>query len=443
MGVSKAAESGNIEKFVIHANSGSKSIDISGGVATLFYYESVLENCVKATAVIADTGYGDPKLNGIGILAGLPMRGGEKVFLKFSDNYGNEVAFDSNTKPLYVNRIRDKYTDGTKTVFTIDLCTKEYLYNEFVDNRANAKYAGKLSDTVVRIYRESLKSQKTLYTDETLNEEVVYGNHLRPLELCTELATHSIPSGIPNASGKVAGYFLYETKDGVFFKSLDKLLQAPAASGLYKYIHTGAGQLPSGYTGLIIKFDEHVFIDLQKQLRQGTWGFKTQVLNLLSEGDEETQTENVTSSTQQGTAKLATGAGSKYQNLGEFGDVPTKRSVTAKDIGISVSGTNVNQQLDNSREENMQVSDIIAQSKMRYNQLFTIKTDILIPGNYDLYAGRLIQCDFRSTTSNNNSDKDERLSGIYMIADLCHQLTPKQTFTKLTLVRESYGGSNP
>lgn len=442
MGSSKFAEAGNIDKLIIHSHEG-KSIDVSGGVANLFYYESVLENCVKATVVIADTGYGDSKLNNLGIIAGLPIRGGEKVYLKFSDLYGNQIEFDNDVKPFYINRVRDKFTDGTKTVFTIDLCTREYLYNEFVENLATSKYSGKISDTVRRILIESLKTKKQIYVDETLNSEVIYGNHLRPLELCTELATHSIPSKVSGANGKIAGYFLYENRNGMFFKSIDKLLEPPSASGLYKYIHTGSDALPSGYTGLISKFEEHIYIDLQDQMRRGTWGFKTEIFDYLQEKDQDTPVEVVTSSTQQGVAKLATGPKSKYQNLGEFSNVATKRVFGVKDSGINVDGINVNEQLQKSKDENFKTSDIIAQSKMRYNQLFTIKVDVIIPGNYDLYAGRLIQCDFKPTSSQINVDKDERLSGIYMIADLCHRLDPKETYTKLTLVRETYGGTNP
>lgn len=443
MGSSKAAEAGNINKFVIHANGGGKSIDISGGVATLMYYESILENCIKATVVIADTGYGDTKLNDKGILAGLPMRGGEKVYLKFIDGYGNTIALDNDTKALYVDKIRDKYTDGTKTIFTLDLCTKEYLYNEFVSTRVTSKYSGRISDTVGRILRDTLGTSKSIYTEQTLNEEVVFGNYMRPLELCTELATHSIPSEASGASGKLAGYFLFETKDGIYFQSIDKLLKPPSSSSdLYRYIYNSSGILPNNYSGLILAYEEHFYISLQEQLRKGTWGTETNILNILPEDDEPIATEEITASGSKG-QQSAIGSGLKFPNLGEFKNAITRVTYSAKDLGINVPGSNVDEQLEKSREENYKTEDLIAQSKMRYNQLFTIKIDVTIAGNFALYAGRLIHCDFKPTSSSASATIDSRLSGIYMIADLCHLTTPKETFTKMTLVRESYSGSNP
>jgi len=442
MSASKFAESGNIDKLVIHAHGGTKSIDISGGLATLMYFESVLENCVHASLVIADTGYGDAKLNNLGILAGLPLRGGEKVFLKFTDSYGNQIAFDNNTKPLYVDKIRDKYTDGTKTIFTLDLITREFLYNEYYENRALNKYSGKISDTVTRILRDSLKTKKNIDVEETLNSEVVYGNTVRPLELCTVLATHGIPSDVKGARGKLAGYFFYETKDGFYFKSIDNLLTTDKVVSLYKYIYNSSGKTPpTGYVGNILDYSEDFYVSLQEQMRKGTWGFKTETINLFPEEEVPLNEVELTADDQEKVAVLA--SKTSYPDFGEFSNVITERSFSIKDVGINVNGYNVDDQLDESREENFVTAEIISQSKMRYNQLFTIKIDITVPGNFALFAGRLIECDFKSTTANNNANKDLRLSGIYMIADLCHLVTPKETYTRLTLVRESYGGSNP
>ena len=81
----------------------------------------------------------------------------------------------------------------------------------------------------------------------------------------------------------------------------------------------------------------------------------------------------------------------------------------------------------------------MVQSVMRYNQLFSIKTNIIIPGNFSLRAGDLIQCDFPDLTVDQNNERNKQTGGIYMIASVCHRMTQSDTFTSLSLVRDTFG----
>jgi hypothetical protein len=81
----------------------------------------------------------------------------------------------------------------------------------------------------------------------------------------------------------------------------------------------------------------------------------------------------------------------------------------------------------------------MVQSIMRYNQLFTIKTNIIISGDFSLKAGDLIYCDFPELTGDENKETNKESGGIYMIASLCHRVTPRNTFTSLALVRDTFG----
>jgi hypothetical protein len=38
-----------------------------------------------------------------------------------------------------------------------------------------------------------------------------------------------------------------------------------------------------------------------------------------------------------------------------------------------------------------------------------------------------------------NDEVNKQDSGLYIIADLCHYISPKETYTKLILVRDSVG----
>jgi hypothetical protein len=75
---------------------------------------------------------------------------------------------------------------------------------------------------------------------------------------------------------------------------------------------------------------------------------------------------------------------------------------------------------------------------MRYNQLYSIKTTITIPGDFSLHAGDAIFIDAPELATE-TKDVSKENGGLYIIADLCHYISPKETYTKLNLVRDSFG----
>jgi hypothetical protein len=106
MASNEAALSGNIRKFEI------KSKDVSLVTPEIKYYENVLSNTISATAVIAESGALEPeKKEMIGLLDGLPIRGGEFVELVIEDNQSkpNKLSLE-----LYVNRVNNS-SPGTSS----------------------------------------------------------------------------------------------------------------------------------------------------------------------------------------------------------------------------------------------------------------------------------------------------------------------------------------
>jgi hypothetical protein len=99
-----------------------------------------------------------------------------------------------------------------------------------------------------------------------------------------------------------------------------------------------------------------------------------------------------------------------------------------------------NQQVEKSKEENFDPQNILNQAIMRYNQLFSAITTITIPGDFSLHAGDAVFIDapeLQTDTKNDSVNKNS--GGLYIIADLCHYISPKETYTKLNLVRDSFG----
>ena len=77
---------------------------------------------------------------------------------------------------------------------------------------------------------------------------------------------------------------------------------------------------------------------------------------------------------------------------------------------------------------------------MRYNQLYSQKTTITIPGDFSLHAGDVIFVDApQLETETKNDEVNKESGGLYIISDLCHYISVNETYTKMNLVRDSFG----
>ena len=63
----------------------------------------------------------------------------------------------------------------------------------------------------------------------------------------------------------------------------------------------------------------------------------------------------------------------------------------------------------------------------------------MIPGDFTIKAGDIVEVDFPSAESSENRDKNKQTGGKYMVASVCHRLTTSDTYTSLGLVRDSFG----
>lgn len=419
-----AANPANITLFKIYSNINGNSSDVRGGVVNLSYFESVLENTIRVSATIIDTG----SENG-NVLQLLELSGFERVELEFNDNQTseNKLRF-TGSKSLYISKIRNIYSHTQKTAFTIDLVSKEFLLNEQESSLVYKRYDGEISSSVKKIMQDYLKTNKSIFTDTTVNTYNFIGDAKKPMRLCTEMARFCIPDGVPGAKGKVAGYLFFETYDGYNFKSIDKLLDPDRGYNSYIYnMNTG---LPSGYTGKILEYYSDKTIDVQKRLMIGGYGTK------LEGFDPYTDKFGYALVDSKNQPQLG---GKKMPKLNSDFTGPSRKSIRRLDIGQLPNGSTSKEQLKGAFTQNLDAGNVIAQSAMRYNQLFTLIMTVTIAGDISIRAGDLIYCDFPGTTPKENPDPDKEISGIYMISDICHFIEPKRTFTKMNLVRGSFG----
>lgn len=431
----KATEAGTIDKCIVTSNYDGTKLDISIGIVELHYYETLLDNTVRISTQVIDSGFRyPPKFTVEGVTENneegrtTSLTGGEKVEVSFADNQGSKLSFPE----LRVQVSRD-ISDSTQfSSFTLDFFSTESIFNEYVDNRVYEHYEGKLSDSIEKIIKNNLKSKNELDVDPTLNELSFNGNTQKPFYQLNVLATQSVPDGVPNALGNTGGYFFWEsaTKDGkgkrYCFKSIDKLLsQSPKRTLIYT----------DTIGGTILEYQFISTADVKEKLVNGAFSSS----KLISHRPwDQKYDENSSSSTKQ--EKNGILAGREHPKLATDLDLPNKATTIKQqilDTGTLPKGTDLKSQLNRAKELNFDTNQIMRQSRQRYNQLFTNKLSLTIAGDFSLRAGDMIFVKFPEVNWETNGTVSKFKSGLYMIVDLCHLLRTNDTFTKLNLVRES------
>jgi hypothetical protein len=428
---SKGAEPSFIDKIDIVSNKNqSKNVSVAGGTIRLMYYESILQDSIKATITFADTGN---SIDNKTVIEGLPMVGQEKVFLKFRDN--NEQTLDL---VLYINKVTPLADDTTKSMVQIDLASKEFIMNEKV--RLNTRFDGKISDHIRKILTDQsyLGTEKNVDIEETSNNYNFIGNNKKPYYAMNWLSKRAVPN-LPDAKGNTAGYFFFETSEGFKFKSIDSMLsQEKKKSIIYNQTPDSRGaNIPAGYDVKALDYSKDNRVDVQEKLKMGAFSTRTVLFDPFT-----CYYEVITPNAKEKEKSLKL-AGKELPVLNpEFNKEGANKDFSRTTYMLLDKGTlpvgDTKQQIEKSREENFEPKNILNQAIMRYNQLYSIKTTITIPGDFSLHAGDAVFIDAPELAPETKEVSKEN-GGLYIIADLCHYISPKETYTKLNLVRDSFG----
>ena len=441
---------GDIREFeLFQAKDGGKSIDASGAVVDIKYYEDILSNSVSLSAIITESGESDSDVGNVGILDGLPIRGGEPSNIVIVDHDGNKLEFNGDNK-LYVNRVRNVISGTQKDVYSIDFTSREMLANE--QCRVVKRYDGKISENIKKILTENtsaevgIKTKKEVTVDETAINYNFIGNDRKPFYVCTWLASKSIPAQAGKVGGS-AGYVFYETYDGYNFRSLDALAEQEPKGN---YLFSNTDDIPPEYTAKVLNYDIDRDIDLQNNLTIGAYANRTLFFDFYAYNykvrnysvDESGGADNNEGAGSKG--KIVTLGSDEIDSVADEFRLPVSRLMNrVLDVGTLPAGKDIDEQLktwkDSPFDPTYDSTKTMVQSVMRYNQMFSIKINIMIAGDFRLRAGDLIRCEFPRLSTESNTRPNKVSGGLYMIASLCHNITPRETYTSLTLVRDTFG----
>ena len=121
-----------------------------------------------------------------------------------------------------------------------------------------------------------------------------------------------------------------------------------------------------------------------------------------------------------------------------LGELPSRIFVSMLDVG-TIEEDASDEGWNSPVNRNADPAKIHAQSMMRYNQLHTQVVDITIPMNTNLSAGNLIKCSFPQISNTKRKEPDRETSGLYMIKELAHYFDSQGSFTKLKVIRDTFG----
>ena len=442
----KDAEPAIPHKVNIISNSTGKSASVINGFVRLEYYESITLDNVEASYTFNDTG---GAIDGKTVREGLPLVGTEEVELQFEDSNGNMINFNSKEKnALYVNRVTPFFEDANKSMINLQMVSQEAIRNEQGSSRVHIRMDGRISDHITDIFEDFLKCEKKLEIDETSNNYNFIGNGRKAFYTLNWLSRMAIPSKDGKA-GDTAGFLFYETSEGYFFRPIDSFFGQKYDNGKKwkkKFIYTqSVSEVPAGYDGKIL---EHTSVnrtpDAQEKLKMGAYQTKLVVFdpfNCAYRTFEQTAKETE----DKDGIKIAGTHLPKLNKTFEFDDPKnsTRTTFMLYDTGSLPTG-DTEEQIESNATQNFESQTVLNQAIRRYNQLFTVVETITIAGDFSLHAGDAIFVDFPSIEESKTSDEvDTESGGLYIIADICHFMTSEHTFTKMNLVRDSFGRINP
>jgi len=429
-----------VSKAQVTGNESGKIASLTGGFVQIMYYESLLQDSIKVDYIFADAGNSIDKKS---VMEGLPLVGTEDFELEFEDNQEVKLEFGAkNNNTLIVNKVTPTVAgDGGKEIVTLNLVSEEFIRNEEGASRINVRLDGPISQHIDDILKKFLITEKEVDIETTANDYNFVGNNKKPYYTMNWLSKFGVPAGGSGQKGKTAGYFFWETSEGFKFKSIDSLFSKDLNPIKKKFVYTSTddGQgIPKGCDGKILEVVTDNRIDYQNKMMMGAYGTKLVVFNPFDCFYE------VVPQTAKETEEGTTGGGEALPVFNEKFKNPsseqnfTRTTFMLVDTGTLPSGDN-KEQVDKNEKENFEAQKVLNQGIRRYNQFFSQEMSITIGGDFSLHAGDAIFVDVPSVKSETDDEENKVSGGRYVIADLCHYVSTKETFTKLNLVRDSFG----
>ena len=428
------------------------------------YYESLFQDVIHASVTYIDSGTAikDKKGEFTTAVTGLPITGSEKVLLKFYDANEEEIEVT-----LYVNNVTEIIVDSTKSMVTLSMNSIELFNNDKI--RLNTRFDGKISSHIEKILKggkgesgDSLETEKDVDIETTVGEYNKAFTNKKPFYMMNYFSTRAVPEG---GQGNSAGFLLWETSKGFHFKSVDKLFQQKEKRKIL--FNETPGNPPPGYDIKALTFDKQNRNNIKSKLEQGTYAtrlitfdpftldYEVSYLNAgnrkLQNSPKQKGDEDTLNKAAEELPKLSTDIKSAKGGKNDFsrttyqlidtGSIPQGK--TKSGVDQTDDRTGGNEQVEKKEDKNAKPGETLNQAIMRLNQINTMKISMTLPGDFTLHAGDAVKVDspqLSPVRQNRAIQKvDDLTGGLYIIRDLCHYMTKDVTYTKINVIRDSFG----
>jgi len=385
----------------------SVEFEISGGNPTFVYYESLKSPSISLSISFIDV---DQVVSREGIT------GGEYLDLNIKVPGFDDFVIRHDKHFLMLNSVKDVKTTSNKQIATLEFVSVESIINETA--RVSKKFSGNVSDLVMELLigdKKGIQTDKPLDKDQAFNKYSFVGNMKRPFDtiqwLCPKAATDD----------KNCGFLFYETLDGYFFKSIHKLLEAEPT--VYE-----KPEKPIESDFRIIENNLDSTNDIGMNCRLGMYANKTIYVDLET-GTTKTTDYKISEIGLKNPPKLPNG----------LEDFPTRLMLRLLDKGAMQKGSKKEE-----REKENELAIFQNKSYARNNLLFSQSLSISVPFNPDMRVGQMIEVKLPVKKSDDQeqtdygSERDNDISGRYLVSELKHIIGNSKANTQLKLVRDVF-----
>ena len=385
----------------------SEEFEISGGNPTITYFESLKSPSISLSIQFIDV---DQLISREGIT------GGEYLDLIIQTPNYDDFVISPDKHSLMLNSVKDVKTSSSKQIATLEFVSVESIVNE--TSRVSKRFSGNVSDLVMELLigdKRGIQTSKNLDKDQAFNKYSFIGNMKRPFDtiqwLCPKAATDD----------KNCGFLFYETLDGYFFKSIQKLLDSDAI--VYE-----KPEKPVDSDFKIIENNLDSTNDIGMNCRLGMYANKTIYIDLET-GTTKTTDYKISEVGLKKPPKLPNG----------LEDFPTRLMLRLLDKGAMQKGSKKDE-----GEKETELAIFQNKAYARNNLLFSQALSISVPFNPDMRAGQMIEVKLPVKKSGEQeqtdygSDRDNDISGKYLVSELKHSIGNKKANTQLKLIRDVF-----
>ena len=397
-------------ELIPNGSSLEENYDITRGNPTINYYESVRSPSISMTVSFVDI---DQMVSVEGIT------GGEMIDLEvIIPDFGEKFEIKSKKQKLVLNAVRDVVTSANKQIATLEFISEESLVNE--TSRVNKKFTGNVTQIVKELLEseeKGIKTKKEIESDDAVNKYSFVGNLKRPFETIQWLCPKA------QASSKNFGFLFFENRDGYHFKSVENLLKQEPKFSYQK------PDRPTETDLRLIESNLNQSNDMGINARMGMYSNRTIYVDIENETYEEDDFDISELNPEKPLKVIET-----------LKEKPTRLMFRILDQGALQKG---------SKKEEVEKRNELAvyqnKSYIRNNLLFSQSLNISVPINPELRAGQMIEVQFplkseenKDTTDKFGKDKDNDISGKYLISELRHVMGGGKSSTQLNLIRDLF-----